>query len=527
MFNLNLYKKKFRKLLLSINKIIESFFNELSRSKYTKNKNANIKKKFIRLDQKLESFFNQFKELKKFNQNKKLLNIFEYKKSLILVIIFLFSSTYFILPSFYNKNEIKSLLKIQISDKYKIDISFNEQIGYSLLPKPFFYTKNLDIIHKEKILGNSDYVKFYISLSNLFSLNKIKFRDIVFKNTEFQIYSENINFFKKALNNSEKVNKILFKKSKFFYKDKEEELLFLSKINDLKFYYDEKNKLKKVKSFFEIFNIPFKLDISKNIDNENKNLKLLSKKIRLSIETSIEHSDSEISGFFILDLFNKSNLFDYIIKDDSLNFSSKDNNINGELNFKPFYFSSNFNFDYINQKKIFHKESLLIDLFNSELLNNPNLSAIVNIFIKKIDKFEYLEDFNFKLEFDDGRIFINDFNTKWNKSVSINSNDIEFVNNEDGKRLIGEILFNFNDIEKFFRYFQIKRNYRNVFDEIKADINYDFESNKLIIDNLKIDNKSYRTLDEITDSVNKEDKNLFNKVIFRNFVKEFFLAYAG
>ena len=224
---------------------------------------------------------------------------------------------------------------------------------------------------------------------------------------------------------------------------------------------------------------------------------------------------------------NKNSLFNYTIKENALIFSSKDKNINGELNFKPFYFSSNLNFDYINQRKIFQKESLLFDLFNSELLNNSNLSAIINIFIKKIDKFEYLEDYAFKLEFDDGRIFINDFDTKWNNSVSINSNDIEFINNEDGKRLIGEILFNFNDIERFFRYFQIKRNYRNVFDQIKADINYDFESNKLIINNLKIDNKSYQSLDEMIESVNKVDKNLFNKVIFRNFVKEFFQAYAG
>ena len=89
------------------------------------------------------------------------------------------------------------------------------------------------------------------------------------------------------------------------------------------------------------------------------------------------------------------------------------------------------------------------------MLNNPNLSAIINIFIKKIDKFEYLEDYSLKLEFDDGRIFINDLDTKWNKSVSIISNDIEFINNEDGKRLIGEILFNFEDIERFFRYFKI------------------------------------------------------------------------
>ena len=77
MFNLNLYKKKFRKLLLPINKIIDSFFDELTRSKYSKNKKGGIKKNFIRLDQKIESFFNKFKEIKKYNQSKKILNVFE------------------------------------------------------------------------------------------------------------------------------------------------------------------------------------------------------------------------------------------------------------------------------------------------------------------------------------------------------------------------------------------------------------------------------------------------------------------
>ena len=153
MFNLNFYKKKFRKLLLSINKIIESFFDELTRSKYPKNKRALIKKNFVRLDQKIESFFDKFKEFKKYNQNKNKFNIFENKKALILVVIFLLSSSYFILPSFYNKDEIKTLLKDQILKKYEIDLKFNEKISYSLFPKPFFYTKNLDILHKNKVIG--------------------------------------------------------------------------------------------------------------------------------------------------------------------------------------------------------------------------------------------------------------------------------------------------------------------------------------------------------------------------------------
>ena len=64
MFNLSFYKKKLKKLLLPINRIIESFFTELNRSKSQKSKQTPIKKKIIQLDGKIESFFDKFKNLK-------------------------------------------------------------------------------------------------------------------------------------------------------------------------------------------------------------------------------------------------------------------------------------------------------------------------------------------------------------------------------------------------------------------------------------------------------------------------------
>jgi len=527
MFNLNFYKKKSRKLLLSINKILDSFFNELERSKDQKNKRDPIKKKLFNLDQKIESFFNKFKEFKKYNQSKKKLSFFKNKTVLSITITFLLFVSYFFMPVFYNKDETRNFLKNQILNTYGIEIKFNEKISYGLLPKPFFYTKNLDIIHQDKILGNSAYAKFYISFSNFFSFKKLDIKDVIFQNSDFNINANNINFFKKALKNSESVDQFFFKNSKFFYKDENNELLFLSKIDRLKFFYDDKNDLQKIKSTFEIFNVPFKLDIYKDTANNDKNIKLISKKIRLYIESSIKYIDNEIYGFLDIDLFNKSNSFKYLIKNEKLNFLSKDENFGGDLNFKPFYFSTNLNFDYISQKKIFQNESLILDVLDSELLNNPNLSSIINIKVNKIDKFEHLTDLNLEIQLDNGKIFMSSFDTKWNKSVSIKSDDIEFANDKNGKKLIGEILFDFNDVEKFFRYFQIKRNYRNVFGEIRADFVYDFTQDKLIFNNLRIDNKTDQVLESFLEDYNKKNKNLFNKVTFRNFVKEFFQTYAG
>ena len=63
---------------------------------------------------------------------------------------------------------------------------------------------------------------------------------------------------------------------------------------------------------------------------------------------------------------------------------------------------------------------------DSELLNNPNLNASINININKIDKFEYLKRFYFKIQLGDGRILMKNFNTKWNDSVFIKSMKLSF-----------------------------------------------------------------------------------------------------
>ena len=41
-------------------------------------------------------------------------------------------------------------------------------------------------------------------------------------------------------------------------------------------------------------------------------------------------------------------------------------------------------------------------------------------------------------------------------AVSLISKDIEFLNEKNEKKLVGEIIFDFNDVEKFFRYFRLK-----------------------------------------------------------------------
>ena len=236
MFNSNFYKKKLRRIIISINKILDSFFAELSRSKSQSSKQTPFKKKFIYIDHKIESFFDKFKNLKKYNHSKKKIYYVNSKFGIAVSLTIILFFTYFFIPSFYNKNEVKEFLVNQVSNKYDIEIKFNEKIKYGLFPKPFFYTKNLDIKYDDKVFANSDYVKFNITFKNFFSFKTLEVKDLVFKNNEFNINANNKGFFQKTLNDYKNKEKITFIKSKSFFTDKNENLLFLSKVKNLIFF---------------------------------------------------------------------------------------------------------------------------------------------------------------------------------------------------------------------------------------------------------------------------------------------------
>ena len=66
-----------------------------------------------------------------------------------------------------------------------------------------------------------------------------------------------------------------------------------------------------------------------------------------------------------------------------------------------------------------------------------------------------------------------------------------------------------------------------MFETIKLDFVYDLTLGKLIMNNLRIDNKSQKKIEIFLNQYNKSKNNTFNKVTIRNFIKELFQVYAG
>ena len=163
-----------------------------------------------------------------------------------------------------------------------------------------------------------------------------------------------------------------------------------------------------------------------------------------------------------------------------------------------------------------------MNLLNSEILNHQNLNVNFNISSNIIKGINYLKDIKLKTYFEEGNILVTDSTLNWKNSVMINIEDTQFINKNNKIIIVGAIRFNFNYLNNFYKHHQVKKIYSKKIEEIRLDFVLDINEKKFEIDNLKIDGISIKTVDNFLDDLNSKKKDIFNKIIFKNLIKEFF-----
>ena len=487
----NLLSKKVKQIVLSINNSIESYFNKI---KYFK------KKEFIKNNR---VFFG-------------------------LSAVVILTLSYFLIPTMFNKDTIQNEIKNQILKRYNVGIIFNEPIRYALLPKPHFVSKNLSIVREKKEIAIVKDFKAFIKTNNFFSFNKVDVKDLVFNKTDFNIKKSDFFFLKELLETEPNENQIIFKKSNIFFRGLDDELLFLNKVADSNFYYDSYNLENVLSSKNEIFNIPYKLIVKNDKFNKEVFIKFNSQKIRLDVENTTSYEDIIRSGFLEILSINKDLLLDYEIKKNSLMFISRDKKtLNGFLDFKPFYLNINLDYDGISTKNIFRNDSILVDLIKSEILNNQNLNVNISLNVNDITNINELNNLKLNIGLEQGNITLSKSKIMWKNDLQILLKDA-FINYDDEEiSLVGKILIDVKNIDNFYKSFQVKKIHRKKIKKIKLDFVYNFNKNKFTFDNIKLDNVSNEMIDKFIENYNSNDKVFSNRVMFKNFVNNFFINYSG
>tara|TARA_B100001142_G_scaffold319981_1_gene364244 strand:+ start:825 stop:2315 length:1491 start_codon:yes stop_codon:yes gene_type:complete len=486
-----------------------------------------IKKQLLSLSDSIESFFNK---LKFFIKDIKKSKYSPYNRvflgSGIIVILTLF---YFLIPTFYNKDTLQSEIKSQILKKYNIELKFNEKIKYRLLPKPHYLAENLSLVNGKDEIAIAENFKIYIVVSKFFSINKIEIKDLVFKKTDFTLDFKNFSFFLKLLETEPNENKILIKNSNIFFKNSDDDILFINKIKDSKFFYDPNNLMNVLHSKNEVFNVPFKLIVKKDKFNKKILTEFNSKKIRLNIENELYYDKKIKQGLTEILFVNKDTSFNYRIDKNSLNFDSenKKNSYEGIIDFKPFYFSAKLNYDGLSSRNLFNENSFFIDLIRSKIFNNQNINSNIDLNVKNITNIDELNNLFLKISISGGNIGFSNSSVMWRENLEILLKESLLTTDNDEINLSGKVILNFKKIDNFYRSFQIQKIHRKDIKEIQIDFVYNLYTKEITFDNVKIDNSQNSDLEKYVDEFNSKEDRIFNKITFKNFVNNFFAVYAG
>ena len=239
----------------------------------------------------------------------------------LIVLIFLLL-LYFTIPTFYNYEDFEKEIQKKVSKEFKLNLKNISGITYLMVPAPHFLIEECDIYFSndpdEKIL-TAKHLKINIYSKNLHKKEKIELKNIYLNKVDLDIKFVDIkNFYNHLKYNISKP--IYFNNSNFFFRDKKNEIILISKIKKFQYFFNLQNKEKKLNIFGNLFGSNFNYSWEKNFSNpyiSTSNLRFKNPNIYISNKfdkndnnfTKAKTNIRFLRNYFDLDYrFNKNNI---------------------------------------------------------------------------------------------------------------------------------------------------------------------------------------------------------------------------
>ena len=463
------------------------------------------------------------------NKTNNKFHVSTFNKYIITAISILFAYIFYLLiPLLYDKNWVQNKIVNKLSSEFNINLSNSFNISYRILPKPHYLIKD-----SKTSLAEIKTLNVFISQNNFFNKESTRINEVFIKEANFFLLSNDL---KTLYKNSEKKfseKKVKINNSNIFFKDNLNEVISIIKISNAFLFFDEKNLFNLFDLNGEVFNIPFELNYQNTI-NSQKKIKIKAPDLKLKIINEFLKKDEDLNnGMNNISIQNSSINTKYSIKDQTVIFKSDGSkvfnskiNYNGQLAINPF--DLNLKIDLYNYKtsNLFRPNSIINEFIKSGLLFNENINVhtLVNIeYTKKNKIFNKakleLKVLNGKISFDKS-IFINN---RIGSMEIFNSN--LFLEN-DKLILTANLSIDIKDIDRLYSFLSTNKRLRKDIKNIKLNIIYDFLSNEISFQNIKIDeNKVSDQFYNIAEGFNDNNSNNLTKS--RRLLNELIGLYEG
>ena len=446
------------------------------------------------------------------------------------IALFFLIFSYFSVPYVYNSEKLITNIKSQLLKNLNLDFNLSENYSYSIFPKPNFTFKESSFLNKVENLGE---IRVYISSKNLIFPNKIKITDIIFNKMNFNLNKENYNFFRELLINDFSKFSLIIKNSNIFFNNKENDILFINKINQLEYFYDFKNLENILSAENEIFNIPYKLKLRDNKYKKQIISDVSFDDFNFKLENYHNYRNPEKGGLVRLIHKQRKSEASYNVDKDQFNFDYSDKSnkqnfkYNGFINSKPFFSEFLGDINKMSLEIFLNPNSILLQLFKTGIFksNNLNISNIINV-----NKTSSLKDLinlvlNFKIS--DGLIDLNGTKFSLSDYADIKVSDSLLYTNENNLILDSKITINVNRSDEIYKNFQTPRKYRNEIKKVEFNLNYNFDRMTANLNNVKIDEIINEDVNKVLSEINFTMNRIQNRIYIKKLLNQVFKNYSG
>ena len=452
---------------------------------------------------------------------------------LTFVAVFILFISYLLLPIFYKQSDISTELQYKLNERLNLDLNFSENFKYNFFPRPHFTTKNSILLDNKFKISNIDNLIIYVSSKNFFSFKNIKIKEVVIKNANFNLNKKNYNFFLKLLSNNFSDTDLKIKNSNIFFKNSNEEVLFINKILNIKYYYDKKVKDNILYAENEIFNIFYDLKLSNDISKKKLVSKLNLKLLKLEIENQLNYSQELKSGKINLVLNNLKSFVTYKTNKNffKFNFFNKlenpDIQYEGTFNFNPFYSNMTGKVNSLNLSHLFNVNGIISKSLKTEIFSNKNIDFELYI---SADKISYHQDFkniilNFRIQ--EGLIDANKTKFQWKDFVDFKILDSLFLVKNGELILDGKVLIDIKNLNEIYKFLLTPKNLRKDLKIVDLNFSYNFDQKLLSLRDIKMDDQYNENINVILNNLILKSNKLQNKIYIKNILNEAIKFYAG
>jgi hypothetical protein len=490
---------------------------------------------FVKFLIKINKFINSLlkKNLNKLNATnlKKILINNKVFFTVVLLVILFFS--YLSLPNIFNKNQISVDLKKDLLNKLNLEFNFEKELNYKFLPRPHFTINESTITLNENKISKINELKIYVSLKNLFSIKNIKIQNVIIKEANFNLNKNNYGLFVKLLDSDFGDIKFEILDSNIFYRNLENDVLFINHIESAKYIYDPKQFKNILYSKNNIFNLPYSMELSNNEEKKKLYSKINIESFDLKLENQISYGEELKSGLLKLNKLNSKSIAEYKAGKNYFEFKLFDKaqkskfSYNGKLNFRPFHSYLEGSVNSIDFSYLFSANAIIIELLKTEILNNKNIDFELNISANKIENFDNFTNIFVNSRVQEGLIDLDQTKFSWrNHANFVLTDSLIYVKN--GKLVLdANSEINLINLDEIYKFLVTPKNLRKKINKMNINFTYLFDEKTLNINDIKVDGVIDENLLKNLNEIYLKENTLQNKIYLKKYLNDAIKNYAG